>query len=290
MSHPIVTRRAGITLMEVLISLGILSVGLASVIALVPAGGSQAKLAMIEDRRAALSTCGLADAINRGILNPVKWSSAPAPPYAIAVDPLGNAPFPSFLTRVDLAGVGPGASANAVFLGADDLVYEQSESEDEPPVPRYFEGTNLRLNEGRFSWMATLVPEVSGGSTSQYYRLSVITFFNRAIPPDVTNPVFDNATMPDPASVIIPCSLTAETFRSLFPRGTVVLLSTPAEPPVWRKVVMAQPDDSTGAVTNVDLTLDRPIAFAATTVHTYQGAIGVAEQTVLLEENSPWLQ
>jgi hypothetical protein len=53
---------------------------------------------------------------------------------------------------------------------------------------------------------------------------------------------------------------------------------------------MAQPNESSGDITAVELTLDRPIAFTASTVHTYQGAIGVVEQTVLLEENSPWLQ
>ena len=72
MNRPHPTRRRGITLMEVLISLGILSVGLASVVALIPAGGSQAKLSVIEDRRAALGYAAMADAISRGILNPAQ--------------------------------------------------------------------------------------------------------------------------------------------------------------------------------------------------------------------------
>ncbi len=284
------TNRSGITLMEVLISLGILSVGLASVVALIPAGGSQAKLAMIEDRRAAVSAAALADAVNRGILSPSLWGAAPAEPYSIAVDPLGSATFPSSMTSTTLSGVGPGAAADVVFRWGDDVVYDLSQSEDDPPIPRYLQGSSLRLTEGRFSWMATLVPDVVNGSTSQYYRLSVVTFYNRAIPPDVANPVFDKATMPDSASVQLPCTLDADTFRALFPRGTVVLLSAPNKSPVWRKVLMAQPTESAGTVTNVDLALDRPLDFTATTVHTYQGAIGVAEQTVMLEENSPWLQ
>jgi type II secretory pathway pseudopilin PulG len=282
--------RAGITLMEVLISLGILSIGLASVVSLVPAGGSQAKLAMIEDRRAAVSTSALADAINRGILNPSKWSTVPTEPFVIAVDPLGSAAFPSSMTSVVLAGVAPGNAADAVFRCADDVVYDLSQSEDAPPVPRFFQGTSLRLSEGRFSWMATLTPETNGGTASQYYKLSVITFYNRAIPPDVANPVFENVTMPDPSSAQVPCSLNTDTFRAIFTRGTVVLLSAASQRPVWRKVLMAQPTESAGTVTNIDLALDRPLDFTATTVHTYQGAIGVAEQTVMLEENSPWLQ
>ncbi len=282
--------RTGITLMEVLISLGILSVGLASVVALIPAGGSQAKLAVIEDRRASLSASALADAINRGILNPNLWSTAPAEPYSIAVDPLGSAAFPSSMTSITLSGVGPGTAADAVFRWADDVVYDSSQTEDDPPIPRYLQGTTLRLSEGRFSWMATLTPDANGGASSQYYKLSVVTFYNRAIPPDTATPVFSNVTMPDSSSAQVPCSLSSETFRALFPRNTVVLLSAPSQRPVWRKVLMAQPTESAGTVTNVDLALDRPLDFTATTVHTYQGAIGVAEQTVMLEENSPWLQ
>jgi len=228
--------------------------------------------------------------INRGISNPARWSATPTEPFAIAVDPLGSATFPSLITPVTLSSIGPGAAADVVFRGADDIVYVLNQSEDDPPIPRYVQGSGLRLTEGRFSWMATLVPETATGSSSQYYRLSVVSFYNRAIPPDIANPVFGNATMPDTSSVQVPCSMDKETFRALFPRGTVVLLSAPSQRPVWRKVLMAQPTESAGNVTAVDLALEKPINFTATTVHTYQGAIGVAEQSVVLEENSPWLQ
>ena len=72
--------RAGITLLEVLISLGILSIGLASVVALIPAGGSQARKAQIEDRRGALGAASLNDIITRGLLNPSTWSTVPTSP------------------------------------------------------------------------------------------------------------------------------------------------------------------------------------------------------------------
>ena len=82
--------RRGITLLEVLISLGILSVGLASVVALVPAGGDQAKKAIIDDRRGALGPNALADFVNRGLLNPAKWSPAQpaATNYRLLFDPV----------------------------------------------------------------------------------------------------------------------------------------------------------------------------------------------------------
>ena len=46
------TARRGITLMEVLISIGILAIGLTSVVSLVPAGQTQAARAVILDRAA----------------------------------------------------------------------------------------------------------------------------------------------------------------------------------------------------------------------------------------------
>jgi type II secretory pathway pseudopilin PulG len=62
---PSATRR-GITLMEVLISIGILAVGLTSVVALVPAGKSQAARSVTLDRSASMATNALADAITAG--------------------------------------------------------------------------------------------------------------------------------------------------------------------------------------------------------------------------------
>jgi len=58
--------RRGITLMEVLISIGILAVGLTSVVALVPAGRSQASRGIIYDRATTMATNALADAITAG--------------------------------------------------------------------------------------------------------------------------------------------------------------------------------------------------------------------------------
>ena len=302
MNRPHTARRRGITLMEVLISLGILSVGLASVVALIPAGGSQAKLSVIEDRRAALGYAAMADAINRGILNPARWSSIPATPYAIAIDPLGQdlpgtpgvPRFPASITLITIAGIAAGsADAEAVFRSADDLVYDTSQSEDDPAIPKYFPSTSRRLSEGNFSWLATLLPETAGGST-QYYRLSVVCFYRRANPPDLTsNPATTifTGSQADASSFEFLCTLSDDDFRSLFPRGTAVLLSNAGATPVWRHVLMASPTRTAGTVTAVELILDRPIPGAsATTLHSFQGAIGVTEKVVTLEGASPWSQ
>ncbi|MEI6882575.1 MAG: prepilin-type N-terminal cleavage/methylation domain-containing protein, partial [Bacteroidota bacterium] len=73
------SQRRGITILEVLISIGILAVGLASVLALLPAGASQARKAMVEDRRTTLGENALEDVQARGFLNPVNWSGASTP-------------------------------------------------------------------------------------------------------------------------------------------------------------------------------------------------------------------
>lgn len=288
------TSRRGITLMEVLISLGILSVGLASVVALIPAGGSQAKLSTIEDRRAALGYAGMSDAINRGILNPARWSVIPATPYFIAFDPLGQnlagvPRFPGSMTLVDLAGIAASSvDAEAVFRSADDLRYDTSRSEDDPAIPMYFPGTNRRLSDGDFSWLATVLPETA--ASTQYYRLSVVCFYKRAIPPDVSATTFTGGQM-DPSSFNFLCNLSDEEFRSLFPRGTAVLMSAAGQPPVWRHVLMASPTRTGSVVTNVELMFDRPIpGSVATNLHAFPGAIGVTEKVVTLEGASPWSQ
>jgi type II secretory pathway pseudopilin PulG len=287
--------RRGITLMEVLISLGILSVGLASVVSLIPAGASQAKLSIIEDRRAALGYAALSDAIVRGILNPRRWNAFPATPYAIAIDPLGQdiagvTRFPAGVTLVELAGIAAGsAAAETVFRSSDDLVYDTSQSEDDPAIPVYFPGTSRRMSNGDFSWLATLVPETPT-APNQYYRLSAVCFYKRAIPPDVSNTHF-TGTQSDASTFSFSCTLSDDEFRSLFPRGTAVFMSTAGQPPVWRHVVMASPTRTAGTVTAVELMFDRPIpGAAATNLYAFQGAIGVTEKVVTLEGDSPWSQ
>lgn len=279
--------------MEVLISLGILSIGLASVVALIPAGASQAKLSVLEDRRAALGYAALSDSICRGILTPARWSSIPGEPYAIAVDPLGRNSgvlprFPGSMSLVQLGGVAAGSpDAEAVFRASDDLVYDTTQSEDAPAIPVYFPGTARRMSNGDFSWLVTLLPETTAGS-NKYFRLSVVCFYKRAIPPDVTSTLF-TGTQPDASAFEFPCSLSDDEVRNLFPRGTAVLMSAAGQPPVWRHVVMASPTRSSGAVTAVELMFDRPIVGAwATSLHTFQGAIGVTEKLVTLEGSSPW--
>jgi Tfp pilus assembly protein PilV len=82
------TSRHGISLLEVLISMGILTVGLLSVLALVPAGKSQAVKATIYDRSAVMASNVAADLIARGLLRTSSWKTGTAAAPIAVFDPL----------------------------------------------------------------------------------------------------------------------------------------------------------------------------------------------------------
>ena len=285
--------RRGITLLEVLISLGILSIGLASVVALIPAGVSQARKAQIEDRRGALGAAALNDIITRGVLNPSTWSTLPASPnlYRFVIDPLGNGTFPTAagLTSVTIGNIADGTlSAGDVFRGQDDLVYDATQSEDDPPVPMFI-GNAKRTSEGNFTWLATLVPATTD-STPQYFRLTVVEFHRRDTASNVSWNQFDVSSVANPSvSVTSSASLSRDDFRELLPIGTAVLVTGSAPSWEWRRVLMASPgsDDS---ITAAELTFDRPVAANASKVFAFKGSVGYAERVVSLERNSQWTQ
>jgi len=275
--------RTGITLMEVLISIGILSIGLAGVLALIPAGGREAQKALIADRRASLAANAMSDAIARGILNPANWSAVPGQPYAVAFDPLGSAVFPVSVTRIDLTGV-VGAAAEEVFRAADDLAYEQPADEDLPALPRYTGGQ--RITTGAFSWLATLLP----AGTTDGYRLSIVTFHLRQVPPTIVTP-FAAIGANGSFDIALPTlALSNDDFRETFTRGTPVLLANPtgSTPPVWRTIVLVMPQTTGGAITAADITLDAEVPFVTTQLYAFPGAVGVAEKFITLEGMSPW--
>jgi type II secretory pathway pseudopilin PulG len=282
--------RAGITLMEVLISLGILSVGLASVVALIPAGGSQARKAQIEDRRGALGAAALADVVTRGGLNPSNWSTVPASPhlYRLVIDPLGNGTFPSAtgLTSVTISNINAATSAaDEVFRGQDDLVYDGTQSDDNPPVPMFL-GNAKRSSEGNFSWLATLVPATTD-SNPQYFRISVVEFHRRDV---TTRPSIDPFPFSSP-TINCGAGITNDEFRELFPVGAAVLATGTTPSWEWRRVVMAAPTmNSSGLVTAVDLSFERPLTYAANSVYAFKGSAGYVERVVSLERTSPWTQ
>ena len=92
-AHPTADDRRGISLLEVLIAIGILSVGLVSVLALIPAGRAQTSKASALDRTALLAMNGAADFVARGFARPAGWTTPSPATNFIVFDPLGSAAF-----------------------------------------------------------------------------------------------------------------------------------------------------------------------------------------------------
>ena len=285
-------KRSGITILEVLISIGILSVGLASVLALLPAGGSQARKAMVEDRRTALGENALADFQARGFLNPVNWSGSASPP--VMIDPLGKAygvqAVPAGMNLVDVNGLTTLALADYAIRGGDDLVFAIPDNEDLAPVPA-LQGNAKRLTEGNFSWLATIVPMTTG--SSPFYRLSAVEFYRRSFD---TSPYSSSLQLSGsfvgPSGTISgnpTLPIDKDTFKAFFPTGGVVLVTTSTSSFEWRRILMAAPtytsDES--ALTSIDLTFNQDVTGTAGTVYSFAGAVGVAEKIVRLEEAIP---
>lgn len=295
--------RAGITLMEVLISIGILAVGLTAVITIIPAAGSQAQKALTESNKANVGLAAIDDAITRGILSPPS-----APPFV--VDPTGNAPFAG-LALESLGGLNPGIAADEVFRSQDDLVYTLDNSgQEDPPQPLFYTGNAKRLSEGVYSWLATLVPQ--GGEN---YLLSVVSFHRREATAPVAYLVGEDANgngsldmgedldqdgeldldLTGTNTVMFSWTGSSGLFRETFPRGSVVLLhddggGNPSNASwEWRRVIFPALNDANNSA---QLMFDSDVSTTVTTryIYAFKGAVGVAERLVRLEGTSPWTQ
>ena len=266
--------------MEVLISIGILAVGLSAVVALIPAGGSEAQRALAEDRNANVGLGALEEAVTRGILSPNRWSPAQAAPYTVLIDPIGGAAFAGLnLVTLDNLGV-TALTADEVFRSQDDPVYTlENSGEDGPAEPLYFSGNAKRLSEGNYSWLATLVPASNG----QDHVLAVVTFSKRAESP--TNYTLTNVSG---STVKFSWTGTLGALQDTFPRGSAVLLSDETNDWNWRRIIFVTLANGTAEIMVAsDLS---PGLSAGDKLFAFQGAIGVAERIVRLEGVSPWSQ
>ena len=305
------TSRAGITLMEVLISIGILSVGLTAVITIIPAAGSQSQKALTESTKANVGLAALEDAITRGILEPPTT-------LPFVIDPIGNAAFAG-LALETLSGLGAGTpAADEVFRSQDDVVYTLDNSgQEDPPQPLFYTDDAKRLSEGIYSWLATLVPQ--GGEN---YLLSVVSFHRREATAPVAYLVGEDANGNSSLDMgedldqdgLLDLDLTGTNtvmfswtgsnvlFREIFPRGSVVLLhdvddnGTPGVPGddvhhswEWRRVIFPALNDANNSA---QLMFDSDVSatVAKRYIYAFKGAVGVAERLVRLEGTSPWTQ
>lgn len=182
--------RSGITLLEVLIAIGILAIGLSSVVALVPAGRSQASRAVVLDRAAALAANVLADAATAGWLRDGVLTAPLAPNTVVVVDPAsataylpGTAVGTIAVGNMRAAGIFSGtatpagaAEAARLFLqGSDDVLVADALTPDDPPLHLLVDGS--RAYQGRMTAMVGIAPD--DADAWRPGRLSAVVFHNR---------------------------------------------------------------------------------------------------------------
>jgi len=195
--------RRGITLMEVLISIGILAIGLSSVVALVPAGRAQAARAVILDRAAVLAANTLADIATFGLLRPDSLTRVPVAGTAVIIDPalttnalinsatgtLRNRGIFSSGTVPPVAGPVPAAALRLLTESRDDVTVGAGLSEDDPPIAMFADGI------GSFTGRMTALLCLQAGPTADTPgTVSVVVFHSRDPSlPVVSGTVVNNA-------------------------------------------------------------------------------------------------
>jgi len=311
--------RRGITLMEVLIAIGILAVGLTSVVSLVPAGQSQAARAVILDRAAATVANGLQDAVTYGLTRPDSVSfdangSGPVWVFDPVVQRDGGATaltkdiFPNAAGAfLKTAGVYAQASTPAgtpswqvlQFLGQgrDDLLVSPGAGPDDPPVNRY-DANGIRLFNGRMSCLFSVaradnitptLPKVIPDSPAagDVAKLTVIAFHNRNLVEPAAGwlPVLFDGVKLTISQADIP---SGRTLKEIIRPGAVIYdpnktLAT-NQYLRWSQVLMASIDD-TALQPTVYVTFASPPPTAGGTLplRILLDSVGMAEQMVVLE-------
>jgi hypothetical protein len=135
---------------------------------------------------------------------------------------------------------------------------------------------------------------VPAAPASPFYRLSVVEFYRRPNQPTLPSafPLTATKTTADQyLQFPITPPMAVDDFKSLFPVGSVVLCRDATTAVCeWRRVIMASPAVSGSAVSAAELTVDRAVPAQTATIYAIEGAVGLAERTVRLEEMSPWSQ
>ena len=283
--------KKGITLMEVLIAIGILAVGLSSVAALLPAGGSQAKKAVMADRAATLAENALADAVTVGLIRPAALSGGGS---RIVLDPIGNPGLAGLayrtLTDAGVYGGGGAVSSAVTQLFAqlrDDVLFNDPATEDSLPTNLLIEGTRGYLGRTSCLWAIESLDgtAIAGG---QQARLSVVLFHER----DVTSAgaMQLNGTVDQTGEISVSALPSGLSLKQVFRPGTVVLRNVPnsAQSPSLY-VLRAAPAASTLSVYSIvdDTRLWAPTA-TPVDVTILVGSVGVAQRIVTLEGNSEY--
>jgi len=223
------TRRSGISLVEVLVSIGVVAVGILGVVTLLPLGLQQTKQGTVADRAAAAGRRAWREFQVRGMDHVESWqvdtTMGEFPYEAVAIDPWWRTRDPSVsafpiggaipMNRISLRDIGTTerALADEIFYIQDDLNFVASPLEgalpiqvdeatglpwlatdDHPattPAKRAFGGSSEDAAAGGFSWFATLVPHKN--RRSDLVTLSIVVVHQR-VDPSISLPNTDEPT------------------------------------------------------------------------------------------------
>ena len=308
--------RRGITLMEVLISIGILAIGLTSVVSLVPAGQSQAARAVILDRAAAAVANGLHDAVTYGFTKPDAVNFDATPGAVWVFDPVvhRNPPvggtgqvYPGAVGAwLKLTGVysqgAPTISAppatvwpitQLVGQGRDDIVLKAGPGADDAPL-NVVDANGVRMFNGRMTCLFAVAradnQSTAAPEAGDVAKLTVVAFHNR----DQSDPTtgFVDATY-DSASASLTITgpiPTGRTLKEIIRPGAVIydskkVLATD-QYQRWSQLMMASIDPAEG-INRAFVTFTSPPPSDGA-VRILLDSVGMAEQMVVLEGPGPY--
>jgi hypothetical protein len=184
----------GISLLEVLAAIGVLSIGLLGLAALLPIGRYTIAEAIKGDRAGDCGRAGLRDIIVRRMLDSNYWSANPGNAPSFLIDPRGvtNGVTTKFgnngtgVPRISLRYLNTPALADQVFLWPDDLIVNMPEdmnTKPKLPVGRPINVDNSGkpipfTNQGDYSWFASVVPMPNNPTR---FTVSIVVCYKRVL-------------------------------------------------------------------------------------------------------------
>ena len=310
--HRLAAARGGLSLIEVLISIFIISVGLLGVASLIPLAYLQADRGAQAERAGQVGHAALREFSARGMGDPRLWVGAnldptntasplyPDPATAAAngycIDPRGLLSqswnnFPNGGThqmpRVNLRNsLSTGAAmaqvqADDIFIAQDDLAFEVDKDQNDlfsAITQQQFGGNQKRMSNGQYSWMATLVRQFSG----ERYTLSVVVFDTRQLNAPESDYTLTFLVTPSIGGGEATIPAAAPDIRL----GHWVMASDGTRFQ-WYRLIGAS-GLKTGADRNVTLAGPDWTGAASAKVTILPGVIGVYERTIRLETSSMW--